>query len=136
MPIRASTGVKELGLRRETKRLPLSMPARLCIKAVTVVPMLAPMMMGIVAPMVTWPVEDRAWSIPTEAELDWIMAVSTAPASTPRKGLWNMRMICWNSGTSLRPDTAADMLSMPYISVAKPRRMRPVSCLRDFLLNI
>ena len=106
------------------------------IIAVTQVPMFWPMMMGMAAPRVTWPVEDRAWSMPTEAELDWIMAVSTAPASTPSRGLWNISIICWNSGTFLRPDTAADMLSMPYISVAKPSSISPVSCRRDFLLNI
>ena len=74
--------------------------------------------------------------MPTEAELDWIMAVSAAPASTPRTGFWNMRNICRKAGTCPSPATAADMLSMPYISVAKPSRIRPVSFFLSFLQNI
>ena len=44
MPISASTGVKEEGLKIRTKKLLPSMPERLRIHAVTVVPILAPMM--------------------------------------------------------------------------------------------
>ena len=42
-PIKASTGVKEVGLSSCTKKFPLSKPVRLRIQAVTVVPTLAPM---------------------------------------------------------------------------------------------
>ena len=44
MPAMPSTGVKELGFKSWINTLPLSIPVRLKIQAVTVVPMLAPMM--------------------------------------------------------------------------------------------
>ena len=44
--------------------------------------------------------------------------------------------ICLNAGTSRRPDTAPDIVSMPNMSVAKPSRIIPVSFLRLSLLNI
>ena len=100
------------------------------IMAVTQVPMFWPMMMGMAVPQVTCPVEARACKMPTEAEEDWMMAVRTAPARTPRMGLENIRRMLANSGTSRRPATAPDMVSMPNISVAKPRRMVPVSFFR------
>ena len=64
------------------------------------------------------------------------MAVSTAPASTPRMGLVNSRNSCWKAGTSFSPDTASDMVSMPNISVAKPRKIMPVSFFRLSFRNI
>ena len=42
MPRKASTGVKEEGFKSRTNRLPLSIPDRLKIHAVTVVPIFAP----------------------------------------------------------------------------------------------
>ena len=83
MPIRASTGVKELGLRRETKRLPLSMPARLSIQAVTVVPMLAPMMTFIACFRLISPEFTKPTTITVVAEELWIMAVTPRPVSRP-----------------------------------------------------
>ena len=44
IPTRDSTGTKEEGFSSPTNRLPLSMPERLRIHAVTVVPTLAPIM--------------------------------------------------------------------------------------------
>ena len=45
----ASTGVKEVGFKSCTQKLPESMPPRLRSQAVTVVPMFCPMMMGMAA---------------------------------------------------------------------------------------
>ena len=46
-------------------------------------------MMGMAAPRVTWPVEDRAWSMPTEAELDWMGSfLYSREEDTPA---WSMR---------------------------------------------
>ena len=95
--------------------------------AVMQVPMFWPMMMGMAVPMVTWPVADRACRIPTEAEELWMMAVRTAPASTPRMGLEKISSIWPKAGTSLSPATASDMASIPNISTAKPSRIIPVS---------
>ena len=101
--------------------------------AVIQVPIFCPMMMGMAAPFVTCPVAASACRIPTEAELDWIMAVSMAPASTPRMGLWNSTNTCRNAGTSARPETAFVMVSIPNINVENPRRIMPVSF---FLLSL
>ena len=54
--------------------------------AVIQVPIFCPMIIGIAEPKVTLPVTDKACKTPTEAELDWIIAVKTAPAITPRTG--------------------------------------------------
>ena len=81
----------------------------------------------------------ESWSgdeIPTEAELDWMMPVSTAPTSTPSIGLVNSRNSSAKPGTSFSPDTAALMASMPNISVAKPSRITPVSFFLSDLQNI
>ena len=83
--------------------------------------------MGIAAPKVIWPVEDTACRMPTEAEEDWIMAVSTAPASTPKMGLVNTSSSSRKLSISFSPATAVLMVSMPNINVAKPRRIIPVS---------
>ncbi len=56
-----------------------------------------------------------------------MMAVSPAPTSIPRSGFLNMRNISRNSGTSARPATAPDMVSIPNMRVAKPKRIVPVS---------
>ena len=42
-------------------------------------------------------------------------------------GFWNSKKRCRKAGTSARPATAPLMVSMPYISVAKPSRIVPVS---------
>ena len=74
--------------------------------------------------------------MPTEAELDWMMPVSTAPASTPRSGFLNARKRLVKAGTFASPDTAPLMASMPNISVAKPRRIVPVSFFFESLQNM
>ena len=77
-----------------------------------------------------------ACRIPTEAELDWMMPVSTAPASTPSTGFLKAMKSCAKAGTSFRPATAPLMVSIPNISVAKPSRIMPVSFFLPFLQNI
>ena len=77
-----------------------------------------------------------ACKMPTEAELDWIMPVRIAPASTPSTGFLKARNRFVNAGTSFSPATAPDIVSMPNISVAKPSRIMPVSFLRSFLQNM
>ena len=80
--------------------------------------------------------EASACRIPTEAELDWMMPVSTAPASTPSSGLENSVRMPVKAGTSRSPATAPLMVSMPVISTAKPRRIVPVSFFFSFLQNM
>ena len=79
----ASSGVKELGLSRRTNKLLLSRPLRLNIQAVTVVPMLAPMItlmawVSVISPELTKPT-----TMTVVAEDDWMMAVTPRPVSRP-----------------------------------------------------
>ena len=71
--------------------------------------------------------------MPTDAELDWMIPVSSAPARTPRSGSVKRRKSRLNSGTSRSTETAADMASMPNMRVAKPSRIMPVSFFLSFL---
>ena len=67
----------------------------------------------------------NSWSgdeIPTEAELDWMTAVSSAPTSTPSTGLEKARNRSANQGSSARGDMELDMRSMPVMRTAKPRQ--------------
>ena len=79
---------------------------------------------------------ESACKMPTEAELDWMMPVSTAPTSTPSSGFLKARKRFVKAGTSESPATAPLMVSMPNISVAKPSRMVPVSFFFALLQNI
>ena len=65
-----------------------------------------------------------------------MMPVSSAPAATPRMGFVNITNSCLNSGTSRSPATEPDMVSMPYMSVAKLSRMVPLSFLRSSFENM
>ena len=91
----------------------------------TQVPMFCPMMMGMAAPKVTAPVTLRPWRIPTEAEEDWMMPVSTAPASTPRTGFCRERNRLRNHASSSRKPMAPDIRSMPVMSTMKPSSTMP-----------
>ena len=73
------------------------------------------------------PVEESACKIPTDAEDDWITAVRSAPVRTPSKGLSKRVRIDAKLSLSLSPATEADIASIPYIRVAKPRRITPIS---------
>ena len=64
------------------------------------------------------------------------MAVRTAPAMTPRTGFVKVRNICWKDGSFLSAETAPVMVSIPYISVAKPSSISPVSFRLLFLDTI
>ena len=89
--------------------------------------------MGTAAPQVTAPVEERAWRMPTEAEEDWMTAVTPAPTSTPMMGLvmvWNIRA---KAGSSRRGSTAASIWNIPVKRMPKPRSICPTSLGRSFL---
>ena len=83
MPTNARIGVKEDGLKRRTKKLLLSIPARLKIHAVTVVPIFAPMItlmdcLSVMSPELTNPT-----TITVVADELWIMAVTPSPVMSP-----------------------------------------------------
>ena len=73
------------------------------------------------------PVRDSACKMPTEAEEDWMMAVSTVPTSTPSRGLRKAVNSSAKPGISRSGSTAPDIISMPYISTVKPTKMVPTS---------
>lgn len=64
------------------------------------------MIIGRAALYFTAPVMQSACKIPTEADEDWMIAVSTAPAITPRIGLVNINRMFVNSRTSASGLTA------------------------------
>ena len=83
MPIKARTGVKEVGFSSCITRLSLEIPPRDKIHAVTVVPILAPM----ITPMDCFRVMSRELTKPTTitvvAEELWITAVTPRPVRKP-----------------------------------------------------
>ena len=95
-----------------------------------------PMMIGSAAEYFTAPVMHSACRIPTEAEEDWMIAVSARPASMPSTGLVNISRMLVNSGTSARGLTASLIMFMPFISTVKPTRIWPMLCFFSFLVNM
>ncbi len=67
-------------------RLPSLEEPPMVSSGVKAVPMWAPSTMGMAELKVTRPVLDRACRIPTDAEDDWMMTVTTTPTRTPRMG--------------------------------------------------
>ena len=65
-----------------------------------------------------------------------MIAVRTAPAITPKIGFLNIRNNSWKAGTSLSPETAPVIVSIPNIRVANPRRTIPISFFLLLLVNI
>ena len=56
-------------------------------------------MIGIAADSVTAPVAESACRIPTDAELDWMIPVSSAPTRTPSIGFLKAIKRFVNAGT-------------------------------------
>ena len=92
MPASASRGEKFLGFRKLTKKLSLSMPVRDSSHAVSVVPMLDPMMTPMVCPSSITPEFTRPTSITVMAEEDWMAMVIPAPSSRLLMGVEVMRL--------------------------------------------
>jgi len=83
MPIRARIGVKDEGLSIRTKKLLPSIPPRLSIHAVTVVPIFAPIMTLIAWRSVISPELTKPTTITVVAEELWITAVTPRPVKRP-----------------------------------------------------
>ena len=112
-PARASRGEKFSGLSILMKKFPLSMPVRERIHAVSVVPMLEPMMTPMVCPSSMTPEFTNPTSITVTAEEDWMAMVMPAPSRRLLKGLEVMRL---SSRSSLPPAIFSrlfDMVVMP-----------------------
>ena len=65
-----------------------------------------------------------------------MIAVRIAPARIPATGLENLRRSPVNSGTSASGFTAPLIDSMPNINTANPRRIVPISFLRELLVKV
>ena len=87
MPIRATIGAKFSGLSREMKILSLSMPAKLKIHAVRVVPIFEPIMTPTVPSRVIIPELTSPTSITVTAEEDCTATVMATPSPRLLKGL-------------------------------------------------
>ena len=87
-------------------------------------------------PYVTEPVRQSACKIPTDADELWIAAVNTVPAATPSTGFENMVSMLTNSGTSFSGSTAELIISIPYISTAKPISIMPMLYFFSLFMNI
>ena len=59
------------------------------IIAVIQIPIFCPIMIGKAAPQEISTFKAKAWSIPTDADELWIIAVSSAPIKIPKNGLLN-----------------------------------------------
>ena len=87
MPITASIGAKDVGLSMLIHMLSPCMPVRLKIHAVTVVPILAPMIMPMACLSFIMPEFTNPTTITVVADEDCMIAVTPAPTSTPFRGL-------------------------------------------------
>ena len=104
--------------------------------AVTQVPIFCPKIMGMALAYVMVPVAESACKIPTEAEELWIIAVSKAPANTPKRGLLKRVKRFVKDGLSCKPTTELLIMVIPVIKTANPMKMEPVSCFLLLLQNI
>ena len=69
---------------------------------------------------------DSACRIPTEAEEDWMMTVTTTPTRTPRMGLVMVTNSSWNAALSRRGDTPVSIRLMPVNRMPKPSMIWPM----------
>ena len=87
IPTRAKTGAKFAGLQNWINRLSPSSPVRLSIQVVTVVPMLAPIIIGMTCERRISPEFTKPTSITVVADDDCTTAVTRIPRSSPLKRL-------------------------------------------------
>ena len=93
-------------------------PTAVIIHAVTVVPMLAPMMTPIASERVIRPAFTKLTTITVVAEDDWMRAVSVTPVSTP------MNLFLVIHARILRRRSPANF-SRPSLIIFIPKRKRP-----------
>ena len=111
-PSAANTGEKEEGFNRRTKKLLLSIPDKLKIHEVTVVPMFAPIMIPITCDNFIIPELTNPTTITVVAEEDCITAVTPAPKRTALHRL----LVNRSNNRSSRPPEALDS-PLPITSI-------------------
>ena len=96
MPMKASTGLKEVGFIIWISRLSPSRPDRLRIQLVTVVPTLLPMMTPMAWCSCMMPLFTKPTTITVVALELWMTAVTTKPRKKPLMGLSvrRLRIFC------------------------------------------
>lgn len=119
-PIMARTGVKVDGFNIWMKKLSPDMPDKLSIQPVTVVPMLAPMMMGIACFSFITPELTRATTMTVVADEDWITAVTTVPKSRA----FSLVELSFSNSCSILPPEIVVKLS-PRICIPNKNRAKP-----------
>ena len=132
IPSKASSGEKELGFNNLIKRFPLSIPDKLKIQEVIVVPILAPMIIPIAWDSFIIPEFTKPTTITVVAEEDWMTAVTNAPSPTAFKrlevnfsnNLSNRPPENFSNNLSNRPPESFSrpfpMVSIPYRNNARP----------------
>ena len=122
MPTKARTGVKEDGFRRRTNRFPLSIPARLKTHAVTVVPILAPIITLMACFKVIRPEFTNPTTITVAAEELWITAVTPRPVRSPAA-----RFVVSLPRRSLSFSPALRSSACPITLMPNRKRLKPPS---------
>ena len=120
IPMSARAGVKEVGLKRFTKKLVPSIPERLRIHAVTVVPILAPMITPMDCRSVINPELTKPTTMTVVAEELWITAVTPSPAKNPFK-----RLLVIFSSNELNPLPARRSNACPIRLMPNKKRHSP-----------
>ena len=120
MPIKAKTAEKDVGLSSCINTLSPSIPERLKIHAVTVVPTLAPIIIPIACLSFIIPEFTKPTTITVVADDDCITAVTAAPSKNPLKVLL---VIFSRVFSSLPPENfsrPSPIVFIPYKKSAKP----------------
>ena len=141
-PITAKTGENEDGFNNWIKKLSLSIPDKLKIQDVIVVPTFAPIMIPMDCDNFIIPELTNPTTITVVAEEDWMTAVTPAPNKTALIGLEvNFSSIF----SSLPPDTFSNPFPMvfipnrnsanPPIIVNTPKISMPLHSLFSFLIK-
>ena len=78
-------------------------------------------------PYVTTPVDEMAWSIPTDADELCMMAVSTSPIKIPSNGLLKDVNRFWKLSDSLSGANTPSMVFIPRKRIPRPTRILAIS---------
>ena len=119
----ARTGEKLAGFRNCIKKLSLSIPDKLKIQDVIVVPILAPMMIPMACDNFIIPEFTKPTTITVVAEEDCITAVTKAPRQTARSGL---DVNFYKIRSNFPPDifvNPSPIVCIPYRKSARPPSM-------------
>ena len=120
IPTSAMSGEKDSGLSSSIKKLSLSMPAKLRIHAVRVVPIFEPIITPTVCPSCMMPELTSPTSMTVSADEDWIAMVMPAPSAKLLNGLEVIRLSRTSSFPPAIFSRPEDITCIPYRKNANP----------------